>query len=1132
MTCSWPASNLAVHLDAAAHQLDQSPGDGQPEARAAITPGGRTIGLGETLEEMLGLAGRDADARIVEGEAQARAGMRRRVHPHVQVDLAVLGELHRVAHQIDQHLPQPQIVGAEPLGQAGGNGHPETQPLLLQAQGEQVLHLVEHGLQQEGRAVDLQLAGLDLRQVEEIVDEVQQRARRRPDGGEVPALRLAQLALQRQLGEADDRVHRRPDLVADVGQKLRLGGIGRLEPGFVEPLRGHVPIDADHTPGLAPSVALDDPRGVDVAHPPPRQQQAELGFVGLVLLHRRPQHGLRLGRVVGVHALRPEGVEEPAGAHRLRHLVPRHEPLVPIQLAAVDLPRPDADVGGVLRHLQQGHVFPQPALGRDALRDIRDDGKELVLRQLAQGQQQEAPQRRQIILETDGNPGPDHRGALLQVDRRPGRKDLARLAPHHVLAPQPGLPLEGRVGARHHVVAGHMLVVVEHPVDGHTFVHRLVERAELGLAAQQGLLCRLALRDVDAEADQPLGHAGSVHDEIALPLDPADRAVGPDHPVLLMVLIAPGAGLAEPLFGLVAVLRMQRAPPAIVAGHGGRPVQPEDAVEPLRPGGLVGMDIPVVGAGLGHALGLGQALQGLAQRQGAIIHELLELVAVAAQLGFGGFALRDVGGDPFHAQRPAVVVEEAPLGADPALRAVRPDDAVLGVEQRAAPHGLLHLPLGRRAIVRVQRVDPGFIGSPNIGGEPPQLAKCLRPHEFAGLQVPVEGCQPGRLQRQLEPLLAEDGLLVGLGLLLPVGPLGTQLGKATGLQQVQRNARQHHQHAQGPQLKHGLLAHRLLDRLPVAHEEQDQRLVGRRDPRPYGGEGRQHLPAARGRRLGDHGGALPAAQIPCQQAVETRIAPLAGVLELRQPDHQLAVAVDQRTLHCRGVHRRIHQQAHEVRVRNGQHIAGKLPLRGPDHLAQAVGKIVEDGLERRRNIQGVRVRVPAEGVVALGTPEVAAAQGRLVAGEHIAIRIDHHQRAHERHRGDKGIESLDKGPLHAGKGPARTQGFPQAVEGVADRLQMDREALLEVFGLMGQAVPLDLEGVLVKPLDARGHHPGDQQQDSHQPDPWPNRSAQRNSACGGRHGRCLGNKFYRRLANRAGTIKHGLATLVPPPGGA
>ncbi|HZL72330.1 MAG TPA: hypothetical protein VFC86_07710 [Planctomycetota bacterium] len=92
----------------------------------------------------------------------------------------------------------------------------------------------------ELRGLEFELPGLDLREIEDVVDDRQQ-----GDGGglhhaEVVALLRRQFRVERQLDHPDDAVHRRADLVAHVRQELALrqrGLFGRLL-GVLEMLLG------------------------------------------------------------------------------------------------------------------------------------------------------------------------------------------------------------------------------------------------------------------------------------------------------------------------------------------------------------------------------------------------------------------------------------------------------------------------------------------------------------------------------------------------------------------------------------------------------------------------------------------------------------------------------------------------------------------------------------------------------------------------------------------------------------------------------------------------------------------------------------------------------------------------------
>ena len=59
-------AELRADGDVATHHLAEASADGQTETGAAEVPGGRVIGLGELLEDVLQLVGGDADAGVAD----------------------------------------------------------------------------------------------------------------------------------------------------------------------------------------------------------------------------------------------------------------------------------------------------------------------------------------------------------------------------------------------------------------------------------------------------------------------------------------------------------------------------------------------------------------------------------------------------------------------------------------------------------------------------------------------------------------------------------------------------------------------------------------------------------------------------------------------------------------------------------------------------------------------------------------------------------------------------------------------------------------------------------------------------------------------------------------------------------
>ena len=80
----------------------------------------------------------------------------------------------------------------------------------------------ENFLELEGHGLDLQVTGLDLREVQDVVDDAEQVLPGQLNLRDVVALPCVELGPQRQVCHPDDGVHRRANLMAHVGQEVRL----------------------------------------------------------------------------------------------------------------------------------------------------------------------------------------------------------------------------------------------------------------------------------------------------------------------------------------------------------------------------------------------------------------------------------------------------------------------------------------------------------------------------------------------------------------------------------------------------------------------------------------------------------------------------------------------------------------------------------------------------------------------------------------------------------------------------------------------------------------------------------------------------------------------------------------------
>ena len=148
-----------------------------------------------------------------------------------QSDGTPLGELDGVAGVVEQGLPQPGRVAAQPKwdaarvdfdGQALGTG-------LI---ADHRANVVDHRPQREVGLFQFEFAGLDLGDVEDVVDHRQEVTGRTVDLAQSFGLLGPWLAAAQQMRETDDGVHRRADFVAHVGQETAFRQVGGFCCGF------------------------------------------------------------------------------------------------------------------------------------------------------------------------------------------------------------------------------------------------------------------------------------------------------------------------------------------------------------------------------------------------------------------------------------------------------------------------------------------------------------------------------------------------------------------------------------------------------------------------------------------------------------------------------------------------------------------------------------------------------------------------------------------------------------------------------------------------------------------------------------------------------------------------------------
>ena len=241
-----------MHADVPSHQLHDLLADGEPESGAAEPASGGGIGLREGGEESPDLVGRNADAGV--GDLDAK---RERIRVlsravHRDEDVPRIGELDRVPGEVEQHLPNSARVADDPARRIRRIAYDKFDVLLDGSRREQLRHLGHGHLQVERNRLDGHLAGLDLGEVEDVVNHAHQELRRVLGCVDELTLLRRERGVGQQAGHAEHTVHRRADLVGHRREKLALrlgGGLGLLLGSHERDLGGLARRDVDADDG-------------------------------------------------------------------------------------------------------------------------------------------------------------------------------------------------------------------------------------------------------------------------------------------------------------------------------------------------------------------------------------------------------------------------------------------------------------------------------------------------------------------------------------------------------------------------------------------------------------------------------------------------------------------------------------------------------------------------------------------------------------------------------------------------------------------------------------------------------------------------------------------------------------------
>ena len=288
---------LALRPHPALHRLHELAADGKTEAGPAVSPGDAGVRLQERDENSVEQFRLDADAGVRDAESQEDAvdgGQRSHRHGYG----AFLGKFQGVGQQVQQHLLQALRVSHQDIRDLLRYLRAQGEPLIAAGQALHADHFPEAAPETEGDPFEFDHAGLDLAQIQDVVDDAEQAAHRTPDVAQELVLLFVQHRQMQHLRRSHDAVDRCPDFVAHVGQELALGQIGGLrlgsrffqlrvgaqkiagplrhqglEPVALQPERVFGPLDAQHRPDLGHQFGFLQrlgQKGIGSAAEPPR----------------------------------------------------------------------------------------------------------------------------------------------------------------------------------------------------------------------------------------------------------------------------------------------------------------------------------------------------------------------------------------------------------------------------------------------------------------------------------------------------------------------------------------------------------------------------------------------------------------------------------------------------------------------------------------------------------------------------------------------------------------------------------------------------------------------------------------------------------------------------------------------
>ena len=227
---------FAGHFQTAVHQLQDTVYDGEPEAGSLYGPVPPFIQALEGEEELLAVFLPDPDTGVFYFHIECTLFGRHGFAPHGQGNASLLRIFYGVGQQVRDDLTDPDIVSVQGLRKPGVYIQLQLQVLLLSPVMDQVHQIIDHSDGFIFYGKDLHLAALDLREVQDPIDQGQESTARILDIHGIFADRRILAFPEDHFIHTDHGIDGGTDLMTHLSQEVgfRLTGRGGFFDGFLQ----------------------------------------------------------------------------------------------------------------------------------------------------------------------------------------------------------------------------------------------------------------------------------------------------------------------------------------------------------------------------------------------------------------------------------------------------------------------------------------------------------------------------------------------------------------------------------------------------------------------------------------------------------------------------------------------------------------------------------------------------------------------------------------------------------------------------------------------------------------------------------------------------------------------------------